>query len=127
MKIEFKKVPQTKKEFELNLDSVKFSGTFCRISSKLAKLDGKIQGNLPVQCAKCGDEFNISLDEKQLFVLSDGPFSVENEKEGELIIEVEDHIVDFDAILDSELESIRSDFHVCSQCINNDTLVDIEF
>lgn len=126
MKIEFKKVPNTQKEFELNLDSVKFSGTFSKISQRLAKIDGNISGEIVVDCYKCGEEFPINLDEKQLYLLSDGPFDSENEREDELVIEIDDHMVDFDELLKSELESIKIDYHVCDKC-DKDTFVDVEY
>jgi hypothetical protein len=127
MKIEFKKVQTIEKEFSIRLNSVEFSGTFCRISQNLIKLQSKIAGKLLVDCCKCGDEHYIDLDENQDFVLSDGEFSSLNEREGEIIIEVENHIIDFDAILLSELESIKSDYHVCSNCQKNGNYVDVEY
>jgi uncharacterized metal-binding protein YceD (DUF177 family) len=127
MKIEFKKVPQTQKDFELNLNSVKFSGTFCRISSVLAKIDGSIEGKLEVYCAKCGSVTSLDLDEQQKFIISDVPFSIQDERDEELVIEIEDHIIDFDAILQSEIESIESDIHICSKCEENNTFIDLEF
>lgn len=127
MKIEFKKVQTIEKEFNIKLDSVEFSGTFCRISQNLIKLQSKIVGKLLVDCCKCGDEHYINLEESQDFILSDGEFSSENEREGEIIIEIENHIVDFDEILLSELESIKSDYHVCNNCQSNGNVVDIEY
>ncbi len=127
MKIEFKKVQTIEKEFSLKLNSVEFSGTFCRISQNLIKLQSKIVGKLLVDCCKCGDEHSINIDENQDFILSDGEFSSLNEREGEMIIEIENHIVDFDEILSSELESIKSDYHICSNCQKNDNYIDIEY
>jgi uncharacterized metal-binding protein YceD (DUF177 family) len=127
MKIEFKKVPQNEKEFELNLDSVTFSGTFCRISSTMAKINGHIHGNFTVLCAKCGIESTIYIDEKQKYIISDGTLSTQDERDDELVIEIEDHIVDFDELLKSELESIDSDLHICDKCKDNDTFIDLEF
>ncbi|MBI3874127.1 MAG: hypothetical protein HY307_03900, partial [Arcobacter sp.] len=99
MKIEFKKVQTIEKEFSIKLHSVEFSGTFCRISHNLVKLNSAISGKLMVECCKCGDEHYIDVDENQDFILSDGEFSSLNEREGEMIIEIENHIVDFDEIL----------------------------
>lgn len=127
MKIEFKKVQTIEKEFSIKLNSVEFSGTFCRISQNLIKLKSQIVGKLSVDCCKCGDEHYVNLDENQDFILSDGEFSSLNEREGEIIIEIENHIVDFDEILLSELESIKSDYHVCSNCQKNNNYVDIEY
>jgi uncharacterized metal-binding protein YceD (DUF177 family) len=127
MKIEFKKVPQNEKYFELKSDSVIFSGTFCRISSRLAKLDGHIKGELETTCAKCGVDLTLTLDEKQKYIISDGPLSTQDEREDELTVEIADHIVDFDELLKSELESIDSDLHMCDKCKDNDTFIDLEF
>ena len=41
MKIEFRKIPLNSSEFKIDLNSVKFLGTFSKISSKLAKIDGE--------------------------------------------------------------------------------------
>ncbi len=39
MKIEFRKVPSTAKDFSTSFASVKLEGTFCKISSLLIKVD----------------------------------------------------------------------------------------
>jgi hypothetical protein len=127
MKIEFKKVPQVEKEFKISLDSVEFSGTFCRISQNLIKLQSTIIGKYIVDCSKCGEEHYIDIDDSQLFILSDGEFSSEDERDGEIVIEIENHIVDFDEILTSELESIGSDYHICDICKQNNKIIDIEY
>ena len=127
MQIEFKKVPSLEKEFSIKLNSVEFSGTFCKISQYLVRLKSKIVGKLLVDCCKCGEEHYIEVDEIQDFILSDGEFSSSNEREGEIVIEIENHVVDFDEILSSELESISSDYHICPDCQKNGNLVDIEY
>ena len=38
------------------------------------------------------------------------------EDEENIVIEVENHIIDFDDILNSELESLRSEYHICEEC-----------
>ena len=126
MKVEFRKVPNIEKEFKISLNSVNFLGTFSRISNKLAKINSHIEGIVPVECYKCGKELSINIDEKQIFTLSDGVFSSENERENEIIIEVDNHIVNFEDILNSELESLGSEYHLCDDCSANDNFVDIE-
>jgi hypothetical protein len=61
------------------------------------------------------------------FLVSDGIYSSDQNDEESVIIEVEDHILDFDEILHSELESLKSEYHVCDACKNNDKLVEIEY
>jgi len=127
MKIEFRKIPLQETEFEISSNSVKFLGTFSKISSKLAKINSKLSGNYDVDCCKCGTTFEISVDFELQFLLSDGIYSSDKDEEKFVIIEVEDHILDFDEILHSELESLKSEYHVCDNCKNNDELVEIEY
>ena len=127
MKIEFRKIPLQETEFEISSNSVKFLGTFSKISSKLAKINSKLYGNYDVDCCKCGITFDIPVDSDIEFLLSDGIYSSENHDEELVIIEVEDHFLDFNEVLHSELESLRSEYHVCDNCKTNDDLVEIEY
>ena len=127
MKIEFRKIPLQDTEFEITSNSVKFLGTFSKISSKLAKINSKLYGNYDVDCCKCGITFDIPVDSDIEFLLSDGIYSSENHDEELVIIEVEDHFLDFNEVLHSELESLRSEYHVCDNCKTNDDLVEIEY
>lgn len=128
MKIEFRKIPLQGSEFEIKSDSVNFLGTFSKISSKLAKINSKLIGECDVDCCKCGATFKIPVDDEIQFLLSDGIYSSDNIDDEEfIIIEVENHVVDFDEILHSELESLKSEYHVCDTCKNNDGLVEIEY
>lgn len=127
MKIEFRKIPLQETEFEISSNSVKFLGTFSKISSKLAKINSKLSGNCDVDCCKCGITFDIPVDLDIKFLLSDGIYSSDNNDEELVIIEVEDHILDFNEVLHSELESLRSEYHVCDNCKTNDNLVELEY
>lgn len=128
MKIEFKKIPLQASEFEINSNSVNFLGTFSKISSKLAKINSELSGTFDVDCCKCGETFKIPVEEKIDFLLSDGIYSSENtDNEEFVIIEVDDHVVDLNEILHSELESLKSEYHVCETCKKNDNLVEIEY
>jgi len=127
MKIEFRKIPLQETEFEISSNSVKFLGTFSKISSKLAKINSKLSGNYDVDCCKCGVTFDVPVDTDIEFLLSDGIYSSESNDEELVIIEVEDHFLDFNEVLHSELESLRSEYHVCDNCKTNDNLVEIEY
>jgi uncharacterized metal-binding protein YceD (DUF177 family) len=126
MKIEFRKIPQVNSEFEIESDSVKFSGIFSKISTKLAKLSGKLDGPLQIQCCRCGKDMEVMLNEKIDFLLSDGIYKDESEDDL-IVIEVDEGVVDFDAILQSELNSYRSDFYECSECKNDTQELEIEY
>jgi len=124
MKIEFRKIPLSKTKFEILSNSVKFLGNFSKISSKLAKIDGQIDGNCKVQCCKCGEEFDLQLDEKCELLLCDGVFSSQENDEDLIVIEVDNHIVDFDSILQSELESVKSEYYICDNCQDDNYEID---
>ena len=127
MKIEFRKIPLQETEFEISSNSVKFLGTFSKISSKLAKINSNLSGNYDVDCCKCGITFDVPVDSDIEFLLSDGIYSSESNDEELVIIEVEDHFLDINEVLHSELESLRSEYHVCDNCKTNDDLVEIEY
>ncbi len=127
MKIEFRKIPLQASEFEITSNSVKFLGTFSKISSKLAKINSNLTGDCDVDCCKCGTTFSIPVNNEVEFLVSDGIYSSDQNDEEFVIIEVEDHMLDFDEILHSELESLKSEYHVCDACKNNDDLVEIEY
>lgn len=127
MKIEFRKVPLQESEFVLKLDSVNFLGTFSKISSKLVKFDGKIDGILEVDCCKCGKNLNIEVGEDSKLLISDGIYEDETEDGEEIVIEVDNHIIDFHDILKSEIESIKSQYYVCDECKLKNDSIELEY
>ena len=115
MKIEFRKAPQTTKELVVEYNSVKIEGTFCKISQSLVKVDAVLLGNTDIDCCRCGITEVIEVDEELHLLLSDGVY---NKDESEyLVIEIENNLIDFDEIIESELNSIKSDYHICKDCL----------
>lgn len=114
MKIEFKKVPNTTKELVCTYNSVKIEGTFCKISHSLVKIEAKLTGKTEIDCCRCGITEMIDVDEELNILLSDGVFKG-NEGE-EIVIEIENSTIDFDEIIESELNSIKSEYHICEEC-----------
>jgi hypothetical protein len=128
VKIEFRKLPVEPTEFEISSNSVKFLGTFSKITSNLAKIDTTLLGNCDVDCCKCGTTLNIELDEKINFLVSDGIYTPDDRDDEEsIVIEIDDHIVDFNEILHSEIESLNSEYYICDACKENDKFVEIEY
>ena len=128
MKIEFRKAPLNASEFEIISNSVKFLGTFSKISSKLAKINARLSGKYDVECCKCGTEIDIDVNDTIDFLISDGIYTPnQHNDEKFVIVEVENHFIDFDEILHSELESLKSEYYICDTCKNNNELVEIEY
>jgi hypothetical protein len=119
MKIEFRKVPQTPKYFTTEFNSVTIEGTFCKISASLVKIDSTLTGNIPVTCSRCGNNDAITLDEEFNFVISDRVYDDKSSKYEDLVIEIEDGFINFDEIIQSEVSSIFSDYHICKDCADN--------
>ncbi|MBU0924273.1 hypothetical protein KKG81_05260 [bacterium] len=115
MKIEFRKVPQTSKELEIDHNSVKIEGTFCKISQSLVKVDAVLKGSTDIDCCRCGITEVIEVDEELHLLLSDGVYKKDESEY--LVIEVENGLIDFDEIIESELNSIKSDYHMCNNCL----------
>jgi len=125
MKIEFRKAPNTAKDFSTSLASVKLEGTFCKISSLLIKVDANLTGETIVNCCRCGDEETLLVNEKVDFLLSDGVFN--DAKLENLVIEVENNTIDFDEIIESEIGSLTSEYHICQKCSLDDSNFEKEF
>lgn len=126
MQIEFRKVPFTAKEFIAELDSVKLEGTFCKMSPTLAKVEATLAGPASVDCCRCGLEYTIELNENLEFLLSNRVYEDDSELEN-LVIEIENDIIDFDELIESEISSIRSDYHICALCLNNKDDIEKEY
>ena len=128
MKIEFRKVPQVPKEFSCEFASVKFLGTFCKISSRLVDIKSKIEGNVEVNCCKCGCSFTVPFNEEINFLLSDGIYSSNDERDlDKIIIEITNNVIDFEEILQGEIESFVSDYHICDKCSKIEDSIEIEY
>ena len=122
MKIEFRKVPQTPKEFKSDLDSVKIEGTFCKISPSLVKVESKLTGTTSVDCIRCAETETIALNEELNILISDGIYKSDSHNDELVIIEIEDNFIDFDEIIQSEISSIYTDYHICANCADCDII-----
>jgi hypothetical protein len=114
MKIEFRKIPFEAKKFSFTSNSVLFEGNFGKITSTLAKFDAKMSGNITLSCYKCGEDMNLNICEDINFIVSDGIYL--DDKYEETVIEVDNNIIDFNELIDSEITSINSDYHKCDNC-----------
>ena len=115
MKIEFRKAPQIDKELLIDYNSVKIEGTFCKISQSLVKVNATLKGSTDIDCCRCGTTEIIEVDEELHLLLSDGLYK--KDESDYLVIEIEDGLIDFNDIIESELNSIKSDYHVCNSCL----------
>ena len=116
MKIEFRKVPRSLNNFKDELLSVKIEGTFCKISPKLVELDFAIDGIIDLDCSICGKSFHKQLNEKNKFLLSDGNYKPKDKNLDTVVIEIFNHEINFQDLIKGEIESFKSDYHICDNC-----------
>lgn len=114
MKIVFKKIPSTGMDFETSLENIKFYGKLQKKSKNLVQCDGKLEGTFICQCARCGDEMSLHVNEDLNLFANDGLY--ESSEELVEVIEFFEETVDLDTILLSEVETLKSDYNYCSTC-----------
>ncbi len=114
MKIEFRKIPYTKSEFSITKDKILCCGNFYKESNKIVSCDISIDGQVKIDCDRCGEEFDLKLAEKVAIKVCDGKVFGEDLD----IVECQNHIVDFDEIAEGEIASILSDYYYCDRCKN---------
>jgi uncharacterized metal-binding protein YceD (DUF177 family) len=76
-------------------------------------LDGRIEGDLPLRCDRCGEAFTRHIHEPFVLEAVDRPLKVDESLD---VVECPDGIVDFDQICESEIASIQSEYHLCPRC-----------
>lgn len=114
MKIEFRRIGHTPKEFEVYKDGIIFRGTLELKKRNLIELKADISGNLEIDCDVCAKSFDRMIKEKSSLLLSYGIYEGENDTLD--VYEIFTEIIDIDEILDSELEVIKSDYYKCNEC-----------
>ncbi len=115
MRVEFRKVPATSTPFLIHSEGVKVSGSFKKLSQDMVEVNLNLDGKLLHECDGCLEEFELMISETSKLLVSDGVYSGNDID----VIESFDSFLDFDRIVQSELESIRSDYHYCDNCKNN--------
>lgn len=116
MQIEFKKIPTTDVYFEVSLEDIVVSGNATKIDKTMVRLDGTMRGLVVYACDRCGAEFNLKVDEKVEVFASDGLYEDQSGEDLLNIVEFFDGSINFDTILQSELEALKSDYHYCGDC-----------
>lgn len=112
MQVEFKKITVVAKNFELISDNIKFFGEFKKSlnNSNLVEINAMLTGRITHLCDRCAVEFSLELNEKLDLKVYNGIYEGDEE-----VFEVSD-IIDFEEILVSEVELIKSDYHICDKC-----------
>ena len=115
MKVILRRVTKTPLDFEVKSDKITFKGYLEYHSGKLILLSADLNGLVDTECSKCGEEFELLVDEKVKFFISDGLYEDENNIDID-VVESFNSLADLDELLNSEIELIKSDYHSCKNC-----------
>lgn len=115
MKIAFAKISREPSEFNFEQGEVCINGTFVRKDENSVFCKARINGLLAHFCDSCGADLEIELDEPLELILHDGEYKNTSGKL-EDIVEFYDGFIDLNELLNSELESIKSDYFYCKNC-----------
>jgi hypothetical protein len=113
VKIDFRKISKQPKDFELQEGSLEFAGTIKKKSTSLVTLQGTLQGTITIDCDVCTKAYALDVDEEIVLDISDG---ISKECDMEFL----GGVIDFSEILHSEMESIKSDYCICDDCIDEE-------
>lgn len=109
MKIEFKKISKDPREFDLQVDGIHLVGSLNHKEGCLYEFRACLSGTLPLICDRTGEEHSQDIRQELFYLLCDGIHtSAENEIE---VVEFFDGFVDIAFLLESEVESIKLEYH----------------
>ena len=108
MKIEFRKIPFQKKEFQTDFQNLKLKGVFFKETPNIAKIEAILNGEIEVECIRCTSPLIKTINEELKLIITDRVFNGFDEIYD--VIEINSNIVDFDDIITSEIESEKLDF-----------------
>lgn len=117
-----RKITHTPKDIAIRIDNqgesmeefVTLEGQIKRIDSQILHLDGKVYGQLELICDVSGELYAKTLDYPLSLYVSDGIWDIQRQSkklDSFEVIEFFDGFVDLRYILESEIESVRNDYH----------------
>jgi len=115
MKITLRKVGKSPYNFEKSVENITLKGFLQYDKENLILLDAKLSGSIETDCAICGEEFELEVDEDLKFFISDGVF-LDTDSSNIDVVEAKDGVLDVEELLHSEIELIKSDYNCCEFC-----------
>ena len=115
MKVLLRKVTKTPLDFCVKSNEITFKGYLEYHTGRLILLKADLCGFIKKPCDICAEDFQLSVDEKVEFFISDGLYEDAHQEELE-VVESFDGSIDIEELLASEVELIKSDYHSCESC-----------
>ena len=114
MIVNFRKVTNIPLDFSVKSDNIVFKGSLKYDNENLVLLESTITGSIDLDCYLCAETFKQSLDENVSFLISNGVYSGVNEEYD--VVESFDGNINFEELLSSEIELIKSGYYSCENC-----------
>lgn len=114
MIVTLRKVGKTPLDFEIKSNEITFKGYLEYHAGKLILLKADLEGLVRADCSTCGEVFDLRVDEKIEFFISDGLYDGNNIDFD--VVESFTSTANLDELLISEIELIKSDYHSCKNC-----------
>jgi len=124
MKIAFSKTGRSPGDFRYAEEALSISGTLQRVEAHRVELQGKIEGELRLECDRCGETFEERIDLPLELHLSDRPLPIGTDLD---TVEFLDGMIDIPQLMESEIASYRSSYHYCPKCEAEEREIDLEF
>lgn len=124
MNIQLRKVTSTPQDFDIKSEDIAFKGFLQYHSGKLILLKATLSGSMDIECDLCATKFELALNNDIEFFISDGIYEDDDGIELD-IVESFNGSADVDALLTSEIELIRSDYHNCENCKDSDRDIEL--
>ncbi len=124
MKIPFSKITAYPKSFSFQKGSLSLNCELKRLNRDSVSLVGVISGEVSLDCDRCSGEFKEQINWQIELLLSN--VAVKEAKDLD-IIEFINSDIDFEAILDSEVNSYKLSYHYCQKCQDSDEEFEREF
>ncbi|MEA2028550.1 MAG: hypothetical protein U9N49_06195 [Campylobacterota bacterium] len=124
MKILFDKIGSTPKVFEYDQEAISIKGTLAKEGFHKVHLEAHLSGNIDLDCVRCGDSFKHDLDNDLDLIISD---EVVETRDNLDIIEFLDGVINIEDIVDSEINSLKSEYNYCKDCASSDEDFEVEF
>ena len=124
MKILFDKIGHTQKLFDHEIDGIVTSGSLVKSSYHRVLLQGDMRGRVELTCNSCGVAIGQDISIPLRLTISD---QIIEDKDDLDIIEFLNGEIDISFIIESEINSLKSDYHYCTQCDSSDELFEMEF
>ena len=124
MRINFSKIGGTPGTFRYADEGLSIVGTLLKKDRHLVELVAEIEGEVRLECDRCGESFPEKINIPLKLFLTDLPQRISDNLD---TIEFLDGEIDIGEILESEINSFRSSYHYCPGCRESGKEIDMEF